>query len=71
MEAKGESASFEDILKNVQQRDYIDSHREFHPLRQAADAVVLDNSNMTLDEQMVWFAELLKERFGMDVRSHL
>jgi len=67
MKVKGESATFEDILKNVQERDYIDSHREFHPLRQAEDAVVLDNSHMTMEEQMEWFAEIVKERFGLQI----
>jgi len=67
MKAKGESATFEDILKNVQERDYIDSHREFHPLRQAEDAVVLDNSHMTMEEQMVWLGKLLEEKFGISI----
>lgn len=52
--AKGEQCNYEDILKNVQERDYIDSHREVSPLRQADDAVVLDNSNMTIPEQKAW-----------------
>jgi len=67
MKAKGEEASFEDILRNVQERDYIDSHREFHPLRQAEDAVVLDNSHMTMDQQMEWLGKLLEERFGIKI----
>lgn len=54
LSAKGENASYEEILENVRQRDYIDSHREVSPLRQAADALVLDNSNMTLQEQDEW-----------------
>ena len=45
-------------------RDYIDSHRETSPLRQADDAVVLDNSDMTLQDQMVWIKKLVEERFG-------
>lgn len=65
MKAKGESATFEDVLKNVQERDYIDSHRDFHPLRQAEDAVVLDNSHMTMADQMEWLGKILKERFGI------
>lgn len=52
--AKGESVTFEEILKNVQERDYIDSHREVAPLKQAEDALVLDNSNMTREEQNEW-----------------
>jgi cytidylate kinase len=52
--AKGESVTYEEILKNVQERDYIDSHREVAPLKQAEDALVLDNSNMTREEQNEW-----------------
>ena len=52
--AKGENVTFEEILKNVQERDYIDSHREVAPLRQALDALVLDNSHMTREEQNEW-----------------
>lgn len=49
--AKGEAVSYEDVLKNVQNRDYIDSHREFSPLRKAEDAIEFDNSDMGLEEQ--------------------
>jgi cytidylate kinase len=52
--AKGDKVSYEEILKNVQERDYIDSHREVAPLRQADDALVLDNSSMTREEQSQW-----------------
>lgn len=52
--AKGEQVTFEEILKNVQERDYIDSHRKVAPLKQAEDALVLDNSNMTREEQNEW-----------------
>ncbi len=54
LQAKGMPADYEDILRNVQERDYIDSHREVSPLRQAEDAVVLDNSHMTISEQNDW-----------------
>lgn len=54
LQAKGLPASYEDILKNVQERDYIDSHREVSPLRQAEDALVLDNSHLTREEQNQW-----------------
>ena len=64
MKAKGEDVNIEDVLKNLQERDYIDSHREVSPLTQAPDAVVLDNSRMTFDDQMDWIHSLLKERFG-------
>ena len=54
LKAKGMPACFDDILTNVQERDYIDSHRATSPLRQADDALVLDNSNMTIAEQKEW-----------------
>lgn len=57
LKAKGMDASYEDILSNVQQRDYIDSHREVSPLRQADDAILLDNSNMTIPEQKQWLMD--------------
>lgn len=52
--AKGETVSYEEILQNVQERDHIDSTREASPLRKADDALVLDNSNMTREEQLAW-----------------
>jgi len=58
---KGQPASFEEILKNVQERDYIDSHREVAPLKQADDALLLDNSNLTREEQSQWLLERAKE----------
>lgn len=58
---KGMPASFEEILKNVQERDYIDSHREVNPLRQADDALVLDNSTLTREEQSQWLLARFRE----------
>ena len=63
--AKGETPSLEDVMKNLQERDYIDSHRETSPLRQAEDAFVLDNTHMTLHEELVWMLGLLQGRFGL------
>jgi cytidylate kinase len=54
LKGKGMDADYEEILKNVQERDYVDSHREVSPLKQAEDAIVLDNSHMTIDEQNEW-----------------
>ena len=54
LKAKGMEADFADILKNVQKRDYIDSHRETSPLRKADDALELDNSQLTIAEQKQW-----------------
>ncbi len=54
---KGENPVYEDVLKNIRERDYIDSHRAVSPLRQADDAIVLDNSNMTVEQQDEWLME--------------
>ena len=62
LKAKGMEADYQDILKNVQERDYIDSHREVSPLRQADDALLLDNSHMTIEEQKEWLLERFRER---------
>ena len=48
---KGEDVTYEDVLKNVQHRDYVDSHREISPLKKAEDAITFDNSDMGLEEQ--------------------
>ena len=55
--AKGESCNFDEILTNVVERDRIDSTRAISPLRKAEDAIVLDNSNMTIPEQKSWLLE--------------
>ena len=62
LKEKGMPADFNDILKNVQERDYIDSHREVSPLRKAPDAIQLDNSHMTITEQSAWLMELVKQK---------
>lgn len=54
LKAKGQEASYDEILKNVVERDYIDSHREVSPLRKADDAIELDNSHMTIAQQNEW-----------------
>ena len=62
LQAKGMDADYDEILKNVQQRDYIDSHREVSPLRKADDALELDNSNITLQQQDEWLMQRYLER---------
>lgn len=62
LQAKGMPADFDDILKNVEERDYIDSHRATSPLRQADDALVLDNSHLTIEEQKKWLMEKFNEK---------
>lgn len=64
LKAKGQEASYDEILANVKERDYIDQNREVSPLRQADDAILLDNSNLTIGEQKQW----LKERFEEAVK---
>ena len=57
LKAKGMDADYADILKNVEERDYIDSHRATSPLRKADDAIELDNSTLTIAEQKKWLYE--------------
>jgi len=65
LEAKGEKPVLEEVIKNLQERDYIDSHRETHPLCKADDAFVLDNSNMTLSEELAWVKGVIQGKFGI------
>lgn len=62
--AKGEECQLADILENVKQRDYLDSTRETSPLRKADDAIVLDNSNMTIEEQSDWLMKEFRKKAG-------
>ena len=62
---KGENPDFDEVMKNLQERDYIDSHREVSPLSRAADAYVMDNSDMTLHEETVWMLGLLQGKFNI------
>ena len=61
LKGKGMEADYDEILKNVQERDYIDSHREVSPLKKADDALELDNSNMTIAEQKQWLMDRFNE----------
>lgn len=65
MVQKGENPVFEDVLKNLLERDYIDSHREASPLTQAPDAFVMDNSDMTIHEEIVWILGVIQGKFGI------
>ena len=64
MKGRGSDISFQTVLNNIKNRDYQDSNREISPLVRARDAIVLDNSDMGVDDQMVWFRNLLKEKYG-------
>ena len=61
LQSKGEEVTFEDVLKNVQQRDYIDTHRDDSPLVKAEDAVEIDNSYLTREEQFNAVLELVED----------
>lgn len=61
---RGEKVSFEEVLKNVEERDYIDSTRETSPLKKAEDAIVIDNSDMGLDEQFERILNLVKSKIA-------
>lgn len=64
MKAAGTETTFEDVLANIRDRDLRDSTRAVSPLRKAEDAVVLDNTYMTFEDQMEWLKEILTEKFG-------
>lgn len=61
---QGAHPSYQEILDNIQKRDYLDQYRSHAPLRRAADALLLDNSELTPQEQMQWLAQVIQERWG-------
>ncbi|MDP3398826.1 MAG: (d)CMP kinase [Bacteroidales bacterium] len=63
MVTRGEDANFDEVLKNVVERDFMDENRENAPLRRATDAIFLDNSNMTEEDQMVWIEKIISEKW--------
>lgn len=63
--AKGGAPVYEDVLENLRQRDYIDSHRSASPLRKADDAFELDNSDMTMQEEIAWVRGIIQGKFGI------
>lgn len=62
LKAKGLDVTYDSVLENVKERDYIDTHREESPLRRAEDALLLDNSNMSLDQQNQWLIERFTDK---------
>jgi len=64
LKGKGIDVEFQDVLDNIAERDKIDSGREISPLKKADDAFMLDNSHMTVSEQMEWFREILNNKLG-------
>lgn len=64
LEEKGENVSLDEVLKNIEERDYLDTTRKESPLIQTEDAVVLDNSFLTREEQLVWVLDKIREILG-------
>ena len=67
---KGMPADLEEVRRNIRKRDHIDSNREDSPLKQAEDAIVLDNSEITVDQQMEWFRKLFQQISGGSHGNH-
>jgi len=63
--AKGETPLLEEVVQNLRERDYIDSHRQTAPLRRAEDAFELDNSDMSFEEELAWVQGLIQGKFGI------
>ncbi len=63
LQEKGEDVSIEEIMKNIEQRDHLDTTRKVSPLRKADDAIVLDNSNLTPEEQLYWIVKIVENIF--------
>lgn len=61
---KGQATTIEEVLANLEKRDFIDSNRDDSPLMQASDAIVLDNSNLTKEEQFDWVMKLVNQHIG-------
>lgn len=61
MNEKGIKTTFNEVVENIKQRDYIDENREISPLRKADNAIILDNSNMTREEQLNWIIQKIKQ----------
>ena len=67
---KGIPTSMEDVIADVKKRDYIDSHRDFAPLRQAEDAIALDTSEMTIEEVVEAVLKIIHEKTGVEIPCH-
>lgn len=62
LQQKGKAADFDQVMNNLAERDRIDQSRDVSPLKKADDAYILDNSEMTMEDQMVWFRKLWEEK---------
>lgn len=65
MLAKGKNPSMDEVMRNLRERDYMDSHRETSPLRRAEDAFVLDNSSMDIESEVIWTLGLIRGKFSI------
>ena len=65
MAEAGKNEPFEEILKNIKERDFIDENREVAPLRRADDAILLDNSHLTMEQELDWVGTILKDKFNI------
>jgi len=65
-QAKGEQTTLEEVLKGLEQRDWMDCHREISPLSKAEDAIELNNSTMTLEDEIRWTKDTIRQRLGID-----
>lgn len=66
-EEKGEKADYQEVLNDIIKRDYDDSHREIAPMKPAEDAVILDSSELTFDEVIDRFTEIVKSKIGSEI----
>lgn len=66
LQAKGINTSFNEVLANIEERDHLDQTRDVSPLRKADDAIMLDNSHMSIPQQMEWVERLILERLGIE-----
>ena len=62
LKGKGMSVDFEDIKRNIISRDIADENRDISPLRRADDAIILDNTRMTIEDQMSWVKQIIEKR---------
>ncbi|MEO7266099.1 MAG: (d)CMP kinase [Ferruginibacter sp.] len=69
MYEKNPNITIEEVKANLEMRDYIDSHREVSPLRQAEDAILLDNTHISMKEQLNFALNLIKEKFAVPVHN--
>jgi cytidylate kinase len=68
IQEQGKKESLEEVLKNLKERDYLDEHRDIAPLRKADDAIILDNTNLTIPDEITWLNKILIERFNLSMQ---